>query len=507
MNRITKCSVVVLASTAVIFSSVAGVSAQPTTSKNSATKIIKPITKVVPAKTKAQKAAAKRLAAKKAAAKKAAAKRLAAKKAAAKRLAAKKAAAKKVADQTRKASRKALLNDILNSLTPNPPSESPSPDPNQSGGPDSQSGEFSGSMPIFCPPEQFSREYRCGDYGPRIGKPTAQLYAFQEAMKSANTDYFLATQAAYQAYESATSEASDTFNRAWVSAFDSSPSSYMQSYLDYLAATREAQNELNALTLAANQALTEAKFVALADFDAASYDATTEVGASALSAIYDYRKATKALELEQYAKNLSDSAELTDGIFKRMQTYLDLIATLTSEEDLNAASDAYYADLTDLYLGTSITSNDYLKPFYEAVQTAQDTFVTLTGDVPARPDYYPYWYFGGEYPNHPIDPLPPEDGDSGDSDDTVYCLSLDCPKPDRPMPTDPTVPDDQTGEPEIIICPPAPPEFFEEIPEPEVSTCQEEPKEIDSEYPTPVPDESDNSDQAGGSDDSGTVVN
>ena len=514
MNRVTKFSLVAFTSGAVLLSALAGATAQPSTSKNSATKITKPVVKVVPAKTTAaqkaaaKKAALKRAAAKKAAAKKAAAKRLAAKKAAAKRLAAKKAAAKKIADakaaeQTKQASRRALLDNILDSLTPDAPTDLPGANPSET----DPSGSISASMPIFCHQAEGSYNKRCDHYGPRIGKPTAQLLAFNEAMTTAQNDYHAATQLGYLAFESATSQARDTLNEFWLSSEKSfSQAVYMQIYLDYLVAIREPQAELNAVNVVANQALTEAKYAALADYDAATFDASTESGASALEAIYVYRKANKSLELEQYATSLSDSSVLNDSVNERMQAYLNILATLETEREINDASNTYYGELSELYLNYSINSNEHMRPFYESLQAAEDAFVALTGDVPSHPDYYPYWWHvDGDDRPHPIDPLPPVDGedgdkgdegdsgdegstgDEGDKGDVVYCLSLDCPRPDRPMPVDPTVPDNETETPEIIICPPAPPEII---------ICEPAPPEIIICEPAPVEEENSDSDNS-----------
>ena len=505
MNRATKFSLVVLTSGSVMLSALAGVSAQPASSKSLATKVTKPVTKpvtkVVPAKTAAEKkaaakkAATKRLAAKKAAAKKAAAKRLAAKKAAtkkaaAKALALKKAAAKKVAAE--KVARKTLLSNILDSLTPDVPTDTPEPNPYQSEGADWESGDFSASQPLIrctksLPPHC---DFRPGNH---YGKPTAQLLAFHEAMMVANNEYFATTNAAYEAFATATSAAQETFNQSWFSAFETSPAAYMQNYLDYVIATRDPQIELNALNLVANQALTEARYVALADFDAATYDAQTESGASAFAAISEYRNAAKALELEQFATNQNDSVVLNDGVIERMQAYLDVLATLEDEDDINAASNTYYSELSELYLQYSINSNELLAPFYEAQQSALDAFVALTGDKPVHPHHFPYWYFGDGYPIHPVDPLPPVDGEDGskdDEDELVYCMSLDCPRPDRPMPVDPTVIDEETSEPEIAICPPP---REEEIFIP-VAPC---PPHEYFEYPVPVPSEPDAQEETG----------
>ena len=365
-------------------------------------------------------------------------------------------------------------------------------------------------MPIMCPVAKFNLENDCGYYGPRVGKPTAQLIAFNEAMTIAQNKLYAANTLGYQAFESATKQAQEDFMQAIESIkmdpsgwSNSSQAEYMRSYLQFLFAVSEPQAELNAANTVANQAFIEAKYAALADYDSATFDASTESGASALDAIYVYRKANKNLDLEQYAISVIQSSVLNDGVNERMQKYLDILATLDNEDEINAATNTYYGELNELFLNYSNNSNEYIRPYYEAFQAAENAFVALTGEAPSHPDYYPYWWsYGDVYPPMPVDP--PVDGenggssDDGDKGDVVYCQSLDCPNPDRPMPVDPTVPEEETDTPEIIVCPPAPPEFFEDIPLPEVSICEEAPKEVDPESPTLV--ESDNSDSAGTAD-------
>ena len=189
-------------------------------------------------------------------------------------------------------------------------------------------------------------------------------------------------------------------------------------------------------TLASNSTFVDAKYAAIAEFDAATYDASTDAGAAALAALADYRSASKALELEQFARNLSDSADLTGGIVTRMQAYVDDLATLSSEADITAARDAYYADLGAFYTASFTATGDYLKDYYDAVTAAEVAFTALTGDSPTHPEYYPWWWSGGDGDpriiiDPPIDPLPPVPGegpgpadgsdssDSGDSGDSV----------------------------------------------------------------------------------------
>lgn len=481
MSRIAKSVLAVVSGLALVLGLVSGATAKPSTTRHSGTKIVKPIHK--PALTAAKKAAAKR-AAVKAAQQKAAAKRAAAKKAAAKKAAAKRAAAKKVAESRKQAARKTLLDNILNSVTPDAPidlpTESPTPDPSQTdpaqGGPD---GEFA-SMPIRCMAVYQNGKSPCYWYGPGEGKPTAQQFAFNEALKAAYNDQAAANQLAYNAFEAATVDARDALTQAWT--VDSSEGQWMQVYLDYLIATSDAQAELNAATLASNEVFAEAKYAAMTEFDAATFDGTTDDGAAALAALADYREASKALELAQFANNLSDSALLNEGIIARMQAFMDLIATLDSEADINAARDAYYADLGAFYYATAVASNDALKDLYDATKASEDAFVALTGSAPLHPEYYPWWWYGGEDPIIVIDPIPGDcveeplegeclpPGETGGID-PIPCEGDECevvpylpPFPGETGGIDP-VPGDGSGEPEIAICPPFPGEF-EEYPRP-----------------------------------------
>jgi hypothetical protein len=405
-----------------------------------------------PTSSAAKKAAAKRAAAK-AAAKKAAAKRAAA----AKRV----AAAKKVAETRKQVARKSLMSNILNSVTPDVPSDLPSdmptPDPSQTDPTGSgSSGDFA-SMPIRCMAVYRDGNSPCNWYGPIDTKPTAQQLAFNAALKVAYSDLYSANQAAYDTFEAATVDARTALEQAMTA--DASESQWMQVYLDYMVATRDAQAELNASTLSANSAFVEAKYAAIQDFDAATYDATTEEGASALAALADYREASKALELQQFANNLSDSTQLTDGIITRMQTFIDLLATLTSDADITAARDAYYADLGSFYYDTAVASNDSLKDLYDAVKTTEDAFVTLTGSAPLHPEYYPWWWYGQDDEHIVIDPLPPVPGDGPDP--VVDPVPGDTGPSVDPTPgegPDPAV-DPISGpvDPPIAVCPTCPP--------------------------------------------------
>ena len=482
MSRIAKSALALVSGLALVLGLVSGATAQSTSAHHVSTKVVKSTHKS--SSSAAKKAAIKRAAAKKAAAKRAAAKKAAAKKAAAKRaaawaLAAKKAAAKKVAENSKQAARTTLMNNILNFVTPDAPNDLPSelatPDPSQT---DPSGGDSSGvaSMPIRCMAVYRDGKSACGWYGPGDSKPTAQQFAFNEALKAAYNVQAEANQVAYDAFEAATVEARDAINQSITKG--DSEGEWMQSYLDYLVATRDAQAQLNTATLASNEVFVEAKYAAIADFDAATFDASTDSGAAALSAIADYRAASKALELEQFAKNLSDSADLNESIIKRMQAYIDVLATLSSEDDINAARDAYWADLSSVYYATAVASNDALKSFYDAVKTAEDAFLELTGDSPSHPEWYPWWWYNGDDPIIIIDPvpgdcvdeplhdscLPPVPGDSGDQVDSGQS--------------------DGSGDPAIAICPPYPGEFN---------------------YPRPVPPETDNSDSSGNADDSGSA--
>jgi len=376
---------------------------------------------------------ASKSAAKKAAAKKAAAKRAAAKKAAAKKAAAKKAA--KLASQAQKrAARKTLMGDILNAITPSAPLDLPTVDPSPS---DPSTGVPSGEMPVMkiaCMVVYQNGKSPCNWYGRVDSKPTAQQFAFDEALRAAYQTQATANQDAYNAFEAATVDARNLLNQAWSG--DKAENQWMQMYLDYLVATSDAQVALNAATTAANTAFVDAKYAAMADFDAATYDASTEKGAAALAALADYRAASKALDLQQFSQNLDDSSKLTDGMITRMQAFIALLGTLNSDADISAARDAYYADLGTFYSDTFTASQEGMQSFYDAVNNAEAAFTALTGEAPSHPEYSAWWWYGEGDPKVVIDPLPPVPvdcpvpvayADSSDSNDpAVQPTPVDC---------------------------------------------------------------------------------
>jgi len=423
MSRIAKSSLAVISGLALVLGLVSGASAKPSNTHHAGTKVVK----------SSSSAAAKKAAAKKAAAKKAAAKKAAAKKAAAKKAAAKKIAAKKAAEASKQAARKSLINAMLNAITPDAPADLPAPDANQS---DESQGIAPGemaTMPIRCMAVYRDGKSPCFWYGQNYDKPTAQQFAFNEALKSAYNDQSTANQVAYDAFSAATVDARTALDAALTDY--TSDTKWSQAYLDYLVATRDAQVALNVATLASTQVFIEAKYTAIADFDAATYDASTDSGAAALAALGEYRAASEALELEQFSKNLSDSTGLTDGIITRMQDYLDLTSSITSEEDLAQARDAYYADLSDFYYTTAVASNDSLKEFYDAVATTEGVFTELTGESPTHPEYYPWWWYGYDDPQVIVDPLPPVPVDCGvPFDDSVNSDGTD--PAEKPAPVD-----------------------------------------------------------------------
>jgi hypothetical protein len=493
MSRIAKSVVAIISGLALMLGLVSAASAKPSPSRNSGTKVVKTVNKSTKANAAAKKAAAKRaaakkLAAKKAAAKKAAAKRAAAKKAAIYAAAAKKAtAAKKAAESRKQAARKALMNDILDSLTPVEPTELPTPDPSSTEG---SAGGADAMMPAVCMPIAYDSGFAdkmCRPYKPYPGKPTAAQLAFNEALALAHSEQAAAMQPAYEAYESATVDARNALMQAW--SIDASESQWQQIYLDFLSATREAQVELNAASAEANAVFSDAKFAAIAAFDEASFDATTDEGIAALASIADYRSASQTLELEQFTRNLSDSVELNDGIVSRMQAFVDELATLETEADITAARDAYYTDLSAFYNDTFTATSEYLQSFYDAVNLAEEAFVALTGQSPSHPEYYPWWWYGGEDPIIVIDPVP---GDCVEEPLEGECLPPGETGGVDPVPCEgdecevvPYLPPGETGgidpipgdkEPEIAICPPFPGEF--------------------EEYPRPLPPQDDDSDSS-----------
>jgi hypothetical protein len=512
MTRIAKSALAVISGLALVLGLVSGATAKPAPARHAGTKIVKPINK--PASSAAKKAAAKKAAAKRAAEKKAAAKKAAAKKAAAKRAAEKKAAAKraaakkaaeqrlaakKAAESRKQAARKTLLDNILNSVTPDAPADLPTKDESQT----DPAGSDMASMPIRCMAVYQNSKSPCGWYNPYEGKPTAQQFAFNEALQVAYSDQAAANQVAYEAFEAATVDARDALNQMWTSYYadESKPkpyadeSTWMQVYVDYLAATRDAQTALNKATLISSTAFVEAKFVAIADFDAATFDATTDEGAAALVALADYREASKAVEFEQFSKNLSDSEQLNEGVIARMQAYLDLVATLDSEADVNAARDAYYLDLNTFYTEVYAASSEYLQSLNDAANAAEEAFVALTGSAPLHPEYYPWWWYGYDDPIIVIDPVPgdcveePLEGECLPTGgiDPVPCEGDECEvvpylPPGETGGIDP-IPGDE--EPEIAICPPFPGEF--------------------EEYPRPLPPETDSSDSSDNVDAAGNV--
>ena len=475
MTRIAKSALAVISGLALVLGLVSGATAKPSSTRHVGTKIVKPINK--PASSAAKKAAAKKAAAKKAAAKKAAAK-----KAAAKRAAEKKAAAKKAAESRKQAARKTLLDNILNSVTPDAPADLPTRDEIQT----DPAGSDMASMPIRCMAVYQNGKSPCGWYNPYEGKPTAQQFAFNEALQVAYSDQAAANQVAYEAFEAATVDARDALNKMWTSYYSDESKNYyadestwMQIYVDYLAATRDAQTALNEATLIATTAFVEAKFVAIADFDAATFDATTDDGAAALAALADYREASKAVELEQFSKNLSDSEVLNEGMITRMQAFLDLLASLNSEVDITAARDAYYADLNTFYTEVYASSSEYLQSLSGEANAAEEAFVALTGSAPLHPEYYPWWWYGNDDPIIVIDPVP------GDCVEEPIVDSCEPPVPGDPSDgTDPSV-DDGSDKPEIIVCPPCPGEF--------------------EGYPRPLPPETDGSDSSDNVDAAGNV--
>ena len=536
MSRFAKSALATVSGLALVFGLVSGATAQPTSSSHSHAKVATPVhhassasaTAKKAAKLAAQRAAAKKAAklaaAKKAAAQKAAAQkaaklaaakkaaaqkaaklaaqRAAAKKAAAQKaakLAAQRAAAKKAAEARTKAARKALMSTILNAVTPDAPTDLPTdlpaPDPNQTDASDGSASGDVASMPIRCMAVYRDASSPCNWYVPVDSKPTAQQFAFNEALKAAYSDQLIANQAAYDVFETATTGARDSINDSLTKG--DSEIQWMQVYLDYLVATHAAQADLNAATLVANQVFVDAKYAAIADFDAASYDATTETGAAALAALAEYRAASKALELEQFSKNLSDSTDLNEAMITRMQAYIDELSSFTSETDITAARDAYWTDLSNLYYSTAVASNEALQSFYEAVTTTEGAFVTLTGDQPSHPENYPWWYFGGDGGKVIIDPLPPVPGDGSDPTDDSH-LS-DCggePRGDTCIPagetggTDPvpgTCVDGATGDSSVLSpgtggIDPVPGEEA-----PEIAVCP--PYPVCRDYPRPLPPE------------------
>jgi hypothetical protein len=519
MLRIAKPVLAVISGLALVCGLVSGAVAQPKGTHHASAQVVKSTHKSVSSAAKkaaAKKAAAKKAAAKKAAAKRAAAKKAAAKKAAAKKAAAKLAAAKKASEASKQASRKSLFNAMFDAMTPNRPtglpSEMPTADPSQTDEPQGIAPGDMASMPIRCMSVYQNGKSPCEWYLPNQGKPTAQQFAFNEALKLAYNDLYAANQAAYEAFEAATAGTRDSI---YSSSKGESESQWMQIYLDYMVATHDAQVELNAATYVSNSNFLDAKYAAIADFDAATFDATTESGAPALAALADYREASKALELKQFKENMATTETLGDSMVALMKAFITSLDTLTNADDINAARDGYWTDLSNMYNAQAVASNAAMMPFYEAAKTAEATFTTLTAESPAHPENYPWWWYGVDEPqvivDPPIDPLPPVPGDcaipvdgavnTDGSDPAVKPVPADCSvnpvdplpvvcytSPEKPAPSecqvvivepipgdkgeavDPSNPGDASGsgssvdgstpgdaKPPIVVCPTCPP--------------------------------------------------
>jgi len=476
MLRIAKPALAVVSGLALVCGLVSGAVAQPKVTHHSSTKVVHSTHKSA-SSAAAKKAAAKKAAAKKAAAKKAAAKLAAAKKAAAKKAAAKLAAAKKASEASKQASRKSLFNAMFDAMTPNPPSalptEMPTADPSQTDEPQGIApGEMS-SMPVRCVSVYQDGKSPCEWYGPSQGKPTAQQFAFNEALKLAYNDFYAANQAAYDAFEKATAATRDSI---YTASKGESESEWMRVYLDYIVATHDAQAELNAATYASNSDFLDAKYAAIADFDAASFDKTTESGAAALAALADYRKASKSLELKQFKENMATTETLGDRMVALMKAFISALDSLTNADEITAARDAYWADLNNMYNDQAVASNDAMMPFYEAAKTAEATFLTLTGESPAHPENFPWWWYGVDEPqvivDPPVDPLPPVPSDcavpfdgavsSDGSDPAVKPVPADCSvNPVDPLPvvcyTSPEKPAPSECQVVVVVDPPIDP--------------------------------------------------